>query len=99
MSVLTLRAPPARKAKRKRESPHLLEGHVEKLQVDDRFLQVRFGKEPGEYLILYVPSDCNVHRDGEPLPLKDVQFCDSVSVSYHSHHLFDVPLAQEIELL
>ena len=98
MSLMMLDAPPAKRSKRVREEPHRIEGHVEKLQLHDRFLQLRFGKEPGEYLILYVPRNCRVYRLGERLPLKDVQYCDSVSVSYHQHHRFDVQLAQEIEI-
>lgn len=81
-----------------RQAPQSLQGSVEKVQCQDRFLQLRFGKEPGDYLILYVPPQCLIHRGGEPFPLKDVQFCDNVSVWYHSHHRFDVQLAQEIEL-
>jgi hypothetical protein len=91
-------APQARRAKRLRVHPQRLDGHAEKVQNTDRFLQVRFGKYPGDYLILYVPTECWIHRSGESLPLKDVQFCDRVSVSYHRHHKFDVQLAQEIEL-
>ena len=101
MSLMMLEAPPAKRGKRVREnpqSPHRLEGHVEKVQTDGRFLQLLFGKEPGDYLILHVPKDCRIHRSGEPLPLRDVQFCDSVSVRYHQHYRFDVQLAQDIEL-
>lgn len=90
--------PEAGWAERLREHPQRLDGQAEKVQSSDRFLQVRFGKDPGDYLILYVPNECRIHRSGESLPLKDVQFCDRVSVSYHLHHRFDVQLAQEIEL-
>jgi hypothetical protein len=81
-----------------RERPQRVQGHVERVSPDG-FVQLRFGKEAGEYLILHVPVTCRIHQAGAPFPLKDVQFCDSVSVSYHSHYRFDVPLAQEIELL
>lgn len=100
MSALTLEAPPERRGKRKKEKPRerKLEGHVERVQLHDRFLQVRFGKEPGDYLILYIPRGCRIHCAGDQIPLKDVQFCDSVSVSYHRHYRFDVQLAQEVEV-
>ena len=81
-----------------RERPSRVQGHVERVS-EEGYVQLRFGKEPGEYLILHVPASCRIHQAGSRIPLKDVQFCDSVSVSYHSHHQFDVPLAQEIELL
>ena len=98
MSQAVLEAPRARRAKRPREYPQRLDGHAEKVRNTERFLQLRFGKEPGDYLILYVPKECRIHRAGEALPLNDVQFCDRVSVSYHRHYRFDVQLAQEIEL-
>ncbi|HQR43118.1 MAG TPA: hypothetical protein PLX97_10555, partial [Gemmatales bacterium] len=72
-----------------RERPERVQGHVERV-ADEGFLQLRYGKEAGEYLILHVPATCRIHQAGEQFPLKDVQFCDSVSVSYHSHHRFDV---------
>lgn len=75
-----------------------LQGHVEKVQHEDGFLQLRFGKEPGDYLIFHVPPGCHIHRAGEALPLNDVQFCDSAVVRYHRHPRFDLELAQEIEL-
>ena len=98
MSQAVLEAPRARRAKRPREYPQRLDGHAEKVRNTERFLQLRFGKNPGDYLILHVPKECWIHRSGESLPLKDVQFCDRVSVSYHRHHKLDVHLAQEIEL-
>lgn len=98
MSNAVREAPPDNKAKSQRSQQQRLDGHVEKVQLTDRFLQLRFGKEPGEYLILHVPRTCWIHRNGDSLPLKDVQFCDRVSVSYHRHYQFDVQLAQEIEL-
>jgi len=76
-----------------------IDGNVENVRLKDRFLHLRFGNEPGEYLILYVPKNCFIHRvDGEPLPLKDVQYCDNVSVWYAQHPRFPIQLAQEIEL-
>jgi hypothetical protein len=75
-----------------------LQGNVEKVQDKDGFLQLRFGREPGDYIIFHVPATCRIHRDGETLPLKDVQFCDSAIVRYHRHPRFDLQLAQEIEL-
>lgn len=84
--------------RRRKHAPEHVAGHVEKVETQDRFLNVRYGKEPGEYLILYVPSQCLIHRDGERIPLVDVQFCDSVDVWFQCHHRFDVQLAQEIEL-
>jgi hypothetical protein len=75
-----------------------LQGNVEKVQDRDGFLQLRFGREPGDYIIFHVPATCRIHRDGETLPLKDVQFCDSAIVRYHRHPRFDLQLAQEIEL-
>ena len=75
-----------------------LQGNVEKVQDKDGFLQLRFGREPGDYIIFHVPATCRIHRDGVTLPLKDVQFCDSAIVRYHRHPRFDLQLAQEIEL-
>ena len=98
MSQAVLDAPRARRPNKMREYPQRLDGHAEKVRNTERFLQLRFGKAPGDYLILHVPKECWIHRSGESLPLKDVQFCDRVSVSYHRHHQFDVQLAQEIEL-
>jgi hypothetical protein len=98
VSTVVLEPPIAKMGKWVRKKTHSLEGHVEKVQIDSRFLQLRFGKEPGEYLILHVPKGCRIHRGGEPLPLKDVQFCDNVTVRYHQHYRFDVQLAQEIEI-
>lgn len=98
MLLLMLDAPPAKRSRHEGEKTQQLKGHVVNLQMSDRYLHVRFGNEPGEYLILYVPQECRVHRCGQLIPLKDVQFCDRVSVSYHQHHRFDVQLAQEIEV-
>ena len=98
MPALLKKPRTSRRSLGNRDGPRILEGHVEKLQLVDRFVQVRFGKLPGDYLILYIPRECKVHRNGDPLPLRDVQFCDSVSVSYHRHYRFDVQLAQEIEV-
>ena len=98
MSAVMLEAPRDIRAKRKWKSRQRVDGHAEKVHIPERFLQLRFGKEPGDYLILYVPKECWIHRSGEPLPLKDVQFCDSLSVSYHRHKHFDMHLAQEIEV-
>ena len=75
-----------------------LQGNVEKVQDRDGFLQLRFGREPGDDIIFHVPATLRIHRDGETLPLKDVQFCDSAIVRYHRHTRFDLQLAQEIEL-
>jgi hypothetical protein len=84
--------------KHARTRPRRVLGSVERV-TPEGFVQLRFGKEAGEYLILHVPTSCHIHQAGVKFPLEDVQFCDSVSVSYHSHYRFDVPLAQEIELL
>jgi hypothetical protein len=75
-----------------------LQGHVERVQSAGRFLQLRFGKEPGDYVIFHVVPGCRISRAGEALPLKDVQFCDTATVRYHRHPRFDLELAQEIEL-
>jgi hypothetical protein len=76
-----------------------IDGNVESVRLGTRFLNLRFGKEPGEYLILYVPKECFIHRlDGQPLPLKDVQYCDNVSIWYQQHPRFPIKLAQEIEV-
>jgi hypothetical protein len=99
VSQAVLEAPRVKKSKRGREYSQRLDGYAEKVQNTGRFLQLRFGKDPGDYLILFVPKACRIHRSGESLPLQDVQFCDSVSVSYHRHYRFDVQLAQEIELI
>jgi len=96
--LLMLDAPPAKRSPHKGVKPQKIQGHVVNLQFTDRYLHLRFGSEPGEYLILYVPQESRIHRCGQLIPLKDVQFCDRVSVSYHQHHRFDVQLAQEIEV-
>lgn len=98
MSLMMLEAPPAKKGRRARKKLRRIEGHVERVQLRGRFLQLRFGKEPGEYVILHVPLECRIEKSGESIPLRDVQFCDSVSVSYHLHHRFDVQLARGIEI-
>jgi hypothetical protein len=79
--------------------PRRIDGNVENIRLPQRFLQLRFGKQPGEYLILYVPKTCFIHRmDGQRLPLRDVQFCDNVSIWYQQHPRFKIKLAQEIEV-
>jgi hypothetical protein len=76
-----------------------IEGNVQDVRVKDRFLHLRYGKEPGDYLILYVPRNCFIHRlDGERLPLKDVQYCDNVNVRMQQHPRFSIQLAEEIEV-
>lgn len=93
-----LEAPPTRQPKVQRHHPQEIAGSVEKVVVPGRFLQVRFGREPGEYVIFHIPHQCVIHRAGERMPLKDVQFCDSVSIRFRKHPQFDVQLAHEIEV-
>jgi NAD(P)H-flavin reductase len=75
-----------------------LDGNVESVRLRDRFLNLRYGREPGQYLILHVPRSCYIHHEGEALPLKDVQFCDYVTVHFRRHPKFQFHIAQEIEL-
>ena len=75
-----------------------IDGSVERIVIHDRFLTLRYGREPGEYLVIYIPKNCFIHRNGNKLPLKDVQFCDNVSVRSQLHPSFGIQMAQEIEV-
>ncbi len=75
-----------------------IEGNVERVSTADRFVNLRLGKRPGEYMIVYVPKNCFIHRDGRRLPLRDVAYCDSVCVWCHTHPTYGIPLAHELEV-
>jgi hypothetical protein len=75
-----------------------VDGSVERVSSGDRYVNLRFGREPGEYLVVYVPKSCNIHRAGERLPLHDVQSLDNVAVWCHRHPDYGIPLAHELEV-
>ncbi len=75
-----------------------LDGNIESVRVKDRFVTLRFGRDPYEFAIFHIPKNCFIHCNGNPMPLRDVQFCDSVSVWFQKHPRFDVCQASEIEI-
>lgn len=75
-----------------------IDGNVERNSPADRFVNLRLGKNPGEYMIVYVPKNCYIHRDGRRLPLRDVAYCDNVCVWWHAHPTYGIPLAHELEV-
>jgi hypothetical protein len=80
------------------ERAHRIDGNVERVSPKDRFVNLRFGKESGDYMVVYVPTNCFIHRDGRRLPLRDVQYCDNVCIWCHRHPTYGIPLAHELEI-
>ena len=75
-----------------------IDGSVERILLHERYINLRYRHDPGDYLVIYIPKDCYIHLDGRKLPLKDIQFCDNVLVRCHQHSRYEIQMAQEIEV-